>query len=1063
MSHQITAEELSSAMGLSFAPTEQQWRSISAPLAPAVVIAGAGSGKTTLMAMRVVYLVLTGQVLPEQVLGLTFTTKAAAELRHRIESALARVGALQSDAGVETIGPTVATYNSYAAGLLTDHGLRIGHEPDQRVIADAARYQLARLAILGHRSKVLQLSDHLPTVINQLLELDGELNEHLIAIAEVVCFDERERAGFQRALEAELAAANRATYKAPIEKAISAIDRRAELLELVSSYRQHKSRLGLMDFSDQISLAAKLATQCPEVGAAERARYPVVLLDEYQDTSVSQAKMLAHLFSGPKGAGRGHAVMSVGDPNQAIYGWRGASVSNILRFGDSFPAMQADVPVFALSVNQRSDRRILEAANRLAQPLQEACAGVGLLEAATGRASGSIRINVFESLSEELSWVAAEIKASHTDKWSDLAVLVRDNQTAAQAFDVLSAEQIPVEIVGLSGLIRLPEVAQVIAMMQLLQDTTANSALLTLLTGARWAVGPRDLRLLADRAVELTGTATSGEVLNVDQQLAAIADGADPADLPALCDALEDPGDLPYSAQARERFAQLATQIRRLRAVADEPVLDVVRRIIDVTGIDVELASSINPAASARRDNLDHFVDVVAQFRGFDGELSLAALIAYLQAESELGDGIDLATVSEADSVKLLTVHRAKGLEWPSVFMVGVCETKFPSNRARSTWISSPASLPGPLRGDAHDLPQLAGYDKAALDDFKRRVRESEALEELRLGYVAMTRAAHSLVVTSHLWSPGVITPRGPSPYQRMLKDLLEDWGAPVDGWAERPDPKVTPNPLQDQAGDACWPPHEIGAEARSRAEVAALVQRVAPHGTEAELDPSEHDLVAQWDDEIGRLLEESRVEANSLVLVPKPRSLSVSAMGRLAADPQALMADLIRPMPRRPSTSARIGTSFHEWVAHRFQQVDLFDPFELLDPTEPGSPQHDLADLVEGFERGPFASRKPVAVEAPFSLILKDQVIRGRIDAVYAEQDDPDGYLVVDWKTGEPGKADELQLALYRLAWAELAGVEPSQVQACFHYPLSGESEYFTDLPDRAELADLFAQWWQS
>ncbi|HRV69849.1 MAG TPA: UvrD-helicase domain-containing protein, partial [Marmoricola sp.] len=357
MSHQITAEELSSAMGLSFAPTEQQWRSISAPLAPAVVIAGAGSGKTTLMAMRVVYLVLTGQVLPEQVLGLTFTTKAAAELRHRIESALARVGALQSDAGVETIGPTVATYNSYAAGLLTDHGLRIGHEPDQRVIADAARYQLARLAILGHRSKVLQLSDHLPTVINQLLELDGELNEHLIAIAEVVCFDERERAGFQRALEAELAAANRATYKAPIEKAISAIDRRAELLELVSSYRQHKSRLGLMDFSDQISLAAKLATQCPEVGAAERARYPVVLLDEYQDTSVSQAKMLAHLFSGPKGAGRGHAVMSVGDPNQAIYGWRGASVSNILRFGESFPTLQGDVPVFALSVNQRSDRR----------------------------------------------------------------------------------------------------------------------------------------------------------------------------------------------------------------------------------------------------------------------------------------------------------------------------------------------------------------------------------------------------------------------------------------------------------------------------------------------------------------------------------------------------------------------------------------------------------------------------------------------------------------------------------------------------------------------------------
>ncbi|MCB8993805.1 MAG: UvrD-helicase domain-containing protein [Nocardioidaceae bacterium] len=1063
MPHQITAEELSSAMGLGFAPTEQQWRSISAPLAPAVVIAGAGSGKTTLMAMRVVYLVLTGQVLPEQVLGLTFTTKAAAELRHRIESALAKAGALQDGGGLETIGPTVATYNSYAAGLLVDHGLRIGHEPDQRVIADAGRYQLAQHAILRHRSSVLRLSDHLPTVINQLLDLDGELNEHLVAISEVVSFDDREQADFQRALEAELAAAGRATYKAPIEKAILAIDRRRELLELVASYRRHKSRLGVMDFADQISLAAKLAVQCPEVGAAERARYPVVLLDEYQDTSVSQAKMLAHLFSGPKGAGRGHAVMSVGDPNQAIYGWRGASVSNILRFGDTFPALDEDVPVFALSVNQRSDRRILEAANHLAQPLQGAGAGVGLLEAATGRAPGSIRVNVFESLYEELGWVAAEIKAAHTGKWSDLAVLVRDNHTAAQAFDVFSAEQIPVEIVGLTGLIRLPEVAQVIAMMQLLQDSTANAALLTLLTSTRWAIGPRDLSLLADRAAELAGRANIGEILGVDEQLAAIADGADPADLPALCDALEDPGEQPYSAQALERFTQLAIQIRRLRVVADEPVLDVVRRIIDVTGIDVELASSINPAASARRDNLDHFIDIVAQFRGYDGELSLAALLAYLSAEAELGDGIDLATVSEADSVKLLTVHRAKGLEWSSVFMVGVCETKFPANRARSTWVSSPAVLPGPLRGDAPDLPQLAGHDKAALDDFKQRVRESEALEELRLGYVAMTRAAHSLVVTSHLWSPGVVTPRGPSPYQRLLKELLEDWGAPVDGWAERPDPKVTPNPLQDQAGAVCWPSPERGAEAEVRAEVAALVKRVDPYGADAELDSSEDALVAQWDDEIERLLEESRVESNPLVLVPRPLSMSVSAMGRLAADPQALMADLIRPMPKRPSTSARIGTSFHEWVAHRFQQVDLFDPFELLDPTEPVPAQQDeLADLVAGFERGPFASRKPVAVEAPFSLILKGQVIRGRIDAVYADLDDPDAYLVVDWKTGAPGGADPLQLALYRLAWAELAGVDPSQVGVCFHYPLSGESEYFTDLPDRAELAELFDQWWQ-
>ncbi len=109
-------------------------------------------------------------------------------------------------------------------------------------------------------------------------------------------------------------------------------------MQLVTSYRRLKSDLGLMDFSDQISLGARLAEEQPEVGALERQRFRVVLLDEYQDTSVAQARMLAHLFSGPDDdPGRGHAVTAVGDPNQAIYGWRGASVSNILDFADDVP------------------------------------------------------------------------------------------------------------------------------------------------------------------------------------------------------------------------------------------------------------------------------------------------------------------------------------------------------------------------------------------------------------------------------------------------------------------------------------------------------------------------------------------------------------------------------------------------------------------------------------------------------------------------------------------------------------------------------------------------------
>ena len=144
--------------------------------------------------------------------------------------------------------------------------------------------------------------------------------------------DAEARRGFVRALEEEVAGKDRKTYREPVEKAISAIDRRGELLELVEAYRRLKRDLGLMDFSDQIELGARLASEQPDVGALERSRFRVVLLDEYQDTSVAQAVMLSRLFGG------GHAVTAVGDPNQAIYGWRGASVSNILNFAETFPA-----------------------------------------------------------------------------------------------------------------------------------------------------------------------------------------------------------------------------------------------------------------------------------------------------------------------------------------------------------------------------------------------------------------------------------------------------------------------------------------------------------------------------------------------------------------------------------------------------------------------------------------------------------------------------------------------------------------------------------------------------
>lgn len=1065
MSQEIrTPEEMQRVMKAPFPPSAEQWAAITAPLSPVVVIAGAGSGKTTLMAARVVYLVLTGQVRPEEVLGLTFTTKAAAELRQRIRGALTAAGALDLKASAddeEVLEPTVATYNAYAANLLTDHGLRIGHEPDTRVITDAARYQLGARAVDRYDGPVEKLSDHPPTVIQNLLALDGSMSEHLVGPPDVLAFDAEERRSFERALAAEQAEKNRKTYCEAMQKAIDVIDRRAELMGLVAAYRRLKRDLGLMDFSDQIALAARLATEQPDVGVAERDRFRVVLLDEYQDTSVAQATLLSRLFA------QGHPVMAVGDPNQAIYGWRGASVSNIINFPEVFPTRDGSrVPVLPLTVNRRSDTRILDVANELAAPLMARYGDkVATLRHGTD-APGSVRVKVFETHLEELAWLAAEVRATHDagTPWAKIAVLSRDNQHGEAVFDALTGADIPVEIVGLSGLVRLPEVATVVSTLKLVQDVTDNGSLLSLLAGPRWAIGPRDLKLLGERALELAGRGGRGpEAANLHDQLVAIADGIDPAEVPCLDDALADPGEAAYSPEALERFALLRDELRLLRTAVGEPLLDLVRRIIDVTGVDVELASSVSEAAAARRENLDLFVKAVADFQAVDGDVTLPALIAWLTAEDEAGNGLEVATPSEADSVKLLTVHRSKGLEWATVFCVGVGEGRFPSTQGRSLWTSSPSVLPAPLRGDAGDLPQLQGHDKAALDAYRAETRVHEAQEELRLGYVAFTRPEHHLWVTSFLWGPRK-SPYGPSSFQVAIKDLCERWGEPVE-WRERPE-KGTSNPLDAEDPSRPWPVEGVGAESARRIEAAARVRAADPAGVDPELDLVQAARVADWDAEIDRLLAEARAERSSEVRVPLPSSLSATALSRLRDEPEAFARELARPMPRPPAPAARFGTRFHAWVETRFGQQGLFEPDELEGRADVGiDDDTDLKELVARFEEGPFGSRVPAAVEAPFALVLTgtdggQQVVRGRIDAVYDEPgsgaDDAPAYLVVDWKTGARQSADPLQLALYRLAWAELRGVALEKVRAGFFYVRSGELVVHDDLPDRARIEEL-------
>lgn len=1043
--------QLRELIGIPF--SDQQLAAIAAPLAPAVIIAGAGSGKTTVMAARVVWLVASGQVRPEQVLGLTFTRKAAGELGARVQRALAEAGVSSANGAEELI----LTYDAFAARLVAEHGLLAGIESGQRLITGAARYRLAARTVADAPGPLRYLSRLRPgTVTERLVQLSAELRSHLVGAADLV--------SHARSFATQLDAAPRyqgREYKA-VQDARAASGERLELAELVASYEQLKAELGYVEFADQMALAAALARDVPSVGAALRHEFAVVLLDEYQDTSAAQASLLRGLFSGADPAvGRGHPVTAVGDPCQAIYGWRGAAASNILEFAQHFP--QADgqpAASYALTVNRRSGQQILDAANSLATGVRAdpglSAYGLDLdLVAPPGTAPGRIEAAAYATWPEEVDAICdriADVRATgRVGSWRDMAVLCRRNTHVASVYAALLERDIPAEIVGLGGLLDLPAVAEVVATLEVLADPTANPSMLRLLTSPRWAIGIPDLAQLGRRATELAAARAeaAAETAGRDFPLAAAQAekgwSAGDAATPSLLEAIGDPGDGAYSVEARARFKALATEFAVLSRHSTDGLGELVARVIAALGLIVE-SETMTPGGSAP---LAVFSRAVADYSGIDTEASLTGLLAYFEAERSYGIGLEQAVISSADSVKLLTVHKAKGLEWEVVFLPGLATGVFPSDRVSGNWLRNAAVLPYPLRGDANALPQLAEVANPKMGEFAAELSAQQRLSEDRLAYVAVTRARQLLLTSTHAWAETLAKPRAASTYFEVLFEHAE-----VATRAEVPED----NPLVVAAQRIEWPVIADSEAAQRRRLAAERVRQAraakAETGQYPRVDGVDRDELAvleSWQRQAATLvateLADRRARSGGV-----PDYLSVTGLGRLATDPNELLIGLRRPMPRLVSQSQRWGIGFHAWLEARFStQLPLVGQ----------EPETELAGaeferLRAGFEAGPYAALTPLAIETPFTLVLAGRLVRGRIDAVFPGANGR--AQVVDWKTGNASAANPLQLACYRLAWAELTGVDPTEVDAVFFDLHRGQVVRPARLADRAELEELTA-----
>jgi DNA helicase II / ATP-dependent DNA helicase PcrA len=1138
-------------------PTVEQAAVIGAPLGPLAVIAGAGSGKSETMAARLVWLVANGLVRPDRVLGLTFTRKAAAELAERVRArldALRRAGLAGADEAEAEFEPVIGTYHAYAGRLVSDHALREGLEPSMRLITSALSWQLAASIVAAYDGSMDEVQWTPQTVTAAVLQLAGDLAEHLKAPRDVLAVGDW-LAAEQAALPGKAPAA--------VRRVIETQRAREQLLPLVTRYIEAKKAREVLDHGDQVELAARIAARHPEVGAAERGRYQVVLLDEYQDTSHAQLVLLRALFGG------GHPVTAVGDPCQSIYGWRGASAGNLRRFTSDFPAKSGvQAPVRLLSTSFRNTGRVLDAAAVIQARLRAEAPGVPLLVPAPGRAArGTVTAALLPTVIDEAAWVAARTSAllalpagSAPDgqPWpdgravgvrpSDVAVLCRKRSQFVAVRRALEARGIPCEVVGLGGLLSVPEVQDVVATLRVLHDAASSDALARLLTGPRWRIGPRDLVALGRRARDLTrggseehgksgepevpeepgvsadsgvsgepGSKESGEA---DVALDALAEAVTDltAETGSLVEALDDLGDeAGYSAVGYARLRSLADELRLLREHVSRPLADLIAEIERALSLDIEVAARPGGDLSAARADLDAFTDVAATFAGDQPEPTLGAFLAYLAAAQQEEFGLETGRVGESDSVKLLTVHAAKGLQWPAVFVPGLAagdrSSVFPARpRVSTRWTDNARLIPFPLRGDAADLPELSSLDGDALDAFTSACGTRDLAEERRLAYVAATRAAFWLGCSGYWWGDAT-APLGPSVFLTEVRQACAA-GEPASAdeahgqlanaqlaeWADPPDEDAE-NPLLAEVDEAEWPVTPAGRAYAAVREAAALVEAAArarawervdevgaDQADDADdpdanpdadpdpdadadpddepdtitLSPAERELIAAWELDAGLLLAErdrQRERGDGPVPVLLPARLSVSALVMLAGDPDELARQVRRPMPRPPARQARRGTAFHLWLEERFGQQRLIDDDDLFAEPEQ-EPDESLIELKARFEAGEWGGRWPRDVEVPFDTLIGGRQVRGRIDAVFADADG--GFDVVDWKTGRPPRtaaeraAVAVQLAAYRLAWSALADVPLEKVRAAFYYVRHDRTVRPADLLDESGLTAL-------
>ena len=658
-----------------------------------LIIAGAGTGKTTVITERIKRLIGQGLAKPEEILALTFTEKAAQEMEKRIDIALP----------YGTFGLWVSTFHSFWDRILRTEALNIGLSPNFKLMTEAETYLFVKKNFWQFNLDYFRPNGNPYKFIEGLIQHFQRLQDEDLSSESYLAFVKSQIRHVPRSPKDEVG--NPKSVHGESVQDESEKEEVNKYLELANAYKVYgelKIKEGAMDFSDLIANVLKLFRKRKSILAKYQKQFKYILVDEFQDTNYAQyqlVKLLAPAKTQPN-------LTAVGDDSQSIYKFRGAAISNILSFMKDYP----DANNIVLTTSYRCPQTVLDAAYRLIKfndpDTLEAQLGINKnLSAQQNRRGEKVELIYRERVEEEAEKVVnfiSEYKHEFKKDYKDFAILVRANIHSDPFIRALERARVPCQFLGPGMLFQRPEVKDLIAYLKVLYDFTDSVSLYRVLSMDIWQLDARDL-------IAVLNAAKKSNI--------------------SLFEKLEQPTGINIKAESKTKLSNFVDLVhKQQRLIPKETAGQILYYFLLDSGLLKRIVDYKTQSEERKALNITKFFDKLKSFEATNKDASIFTVVDYLDLAMGMGESPLAAEIdwTEVNAVNILTVHSAKGLEFPVVFLTNLVEGRFPSRQRRE-------QIPIPDEIIREVLP----------------TGDYHLQEERRLFYVGMTRAKEKLILSA--------------------------------------------------------------------------------------------------------------------------------------------------------------------------------------------------------------------------------------------------------------------------------------------------------------------------